>query len=52
MEDNDYALEDFDVGELVLSKNVNRKEPWWPVRLCVQSCKLPSESVYNSTFTS
>ena len=52
MEDNDYALEDFEVGERGRSKNGNRKEPWWPVRLSVQSCKLPSESVYNSTFTS
>lgn len=33
MEESDYALEDFDIGELVLSRNVNRKEPWWPVRL-------------------
>ena len=31
MEGSAYALEDFAVSELVLVKNVNRKEPWWPV---------------------
>ena len=36
METSFYALEDFAVGELVLVKNVNRKEPWWPV--CVKTC--------------
>ncbi|DBA81836.1 TPA: hypothetical protein ACH3X1_007555 [Trebouxia sp. C0004] len=30
MEGSAYALEDFAVSELVLVKNVNRKEPWWP----------------------
>lgn len=36
METSFYALEDFAVGELVLVRNVNRKEPWWPV--CVKTC--------------
>lgn len=36
METSFYALEDFAVGELVLVRNVNRKEPWWPV--CVNTC--------------
>ncbi len=31
MEGSAYALEDFAVSELVLVRNVNRKEPWWPV---------------------
>lgn len=31
MESTFYALEDFAAGELVLVRNVNRKEPWWPV---------------------
>lgn len=31
MEGSAYVLEDFAVGELVLVRNVNRKEPWWPV---------------------
>ncbi|DBA76675.1 TPA: hypothetical protein ACH3X2_008711 [Trebouxia sp. C0005] len=30
MEGSAYALEDFAVSELVLVRNVNRKEPWWP----------------------
>ena len=34
MENTFYALEDFAVSELVLVRNVNRKEPWWPV--CLQ----------------
>lgn len=35
MEESSYALEDFAVSELVLVRNVNRKEPWWPV--CLQA---------------
>ena len=38
MEGSAYGLEDFAVGELVLVKNHNRKEPWWPV--CAPACYL------------
>lgn len=29
-----YALSDFAIGELVLVRNVNRKDTLWPVRSC------------------
>ena len=48
MEGSGYALEDFTVGELVLVKNVNRKEPWWPV--CVQACPA-ANSAWRTLYT-
>ena len=52
MDSTFYALEDFAVGELVLVKNVNRKEPWWPV--CLQTCCAADKYLakqYMFTFT-
>ncbi len=54
MEGSAYALEDFAVSELVLVKNVNRKEPWWPVGLeafYAAEGSLAKPLCSNSTFT-